>query len=270
MPGLIAVTQSTQGSVENVTAVTNGTLDMALSQADITYFAYFGLGNFDGAPPMHNLRVIANLFQESFHVVVRADSGITSITDLKGKRVSLGQLESGTRVGTEMILTAYGLTPDDVAPFYESVGRASDMLEAGDLDAYFMVGGTPIHAVAHLADQTAITLLPITGDPAKRIVAEHPFFAMTSIGADTYAGVGVTETLGVGAQWITSSAMDDELVYGVTRALWHENTRKMLDSGHPEGRRIRLDTALDGIGIPLHPGASRFYEEAGIKNPGTL
>lgn len=264
VPGLIAVTQSTQGSVENVNAVAQGALDTALTQADIAYFAYFGKGVFADKGRLDNLRAIASLFPEVVHVVVRRDSGIASIDGLKGLRVNLGEKGSGTLVGARIVLGAHGLDETDVTPSHHKVGKASDLLRSGDIDAYVMVAGTPISAIVEVADSLGIALVSITGEKAAAIRKENPFFAATVIPAGTYKDVGEVETLSVGAQWVTSTKMDADLVYGVTRALWHPNSRKVLDGGHPEGRRIQLKAALDGVAIPLHPGARKFYEEAGL------
>jgi TRAP transporter TAXI family solute receptor len=202
--------------------------------------------------------------------VVRRDSGIKTVTDLKGKRVSLGELESGTLVIAEIVLDAFGFDKDDVVAFHEKLGKASDMLAEGELDGYFMVGGYPIYAIAHSADTTAIDLIPIMGEQAERIRDSHPFLSADIIPAGTYKGVGSVATLSVGALLVVSASVDDELVYGITRALWNPENRKILDSGNPNGKRIQLHRALDGVAIPLHPGAARFYDEVGLTRAGVF
>ena len=270
VPGLIAAAVSTQGSVQNVTDVADGTLDMALTQADVAYSAYFGKGIFAGEKRLDNLRAVANLFPEAVHLVVRRDSGVTSVAELKGKRVSLGELESGTLVIAEIVLNAFGLGKDDVVAFHEKLGKASDMLAEGELDGYFMVGGYPINAIAHTAETTDIDLVPIMGKQAQRIRDSHPFLGADVIPEGTYNGVGGVVTLSVGAQLVIPESTDAELVYGITRALWHPNNRKVLDGGHPNGKQIEMHKALDGVAIPLHPGAARFYEEAGLTRAGVF
>jgi hypothetical protein len=267
VPGLIATVLSTQGSIENVTGIGAGTLELALAQSDVLYFAYTGKGVFAGKPPMTNLRVIANLFPEAVHLVVRRDSGITSVEGLKGRRVSIGEPESGTRVVAEMILKGYRLGRREITESFVSVGKAGDQLAAGNLDAYFMVGGPPIEAIVHTAATVGINLLPIFGPPAERIRNVHPFMTTMLIPEGLYSGVTSTQTLGVAAQLVASAELDSELVYGITRALWQPNNRKVLDAGHPNGKVIQLSTALDGLLIPLHPGAARFYAEAGMTAP---
>jgi hypothetical protein len=264
VPGLIAAAVSTQGSVENARAVAEGTLDMALSQADVAYYAYFGKDAFAGEPPMKGLRAVANLYPELVHLVVRPDSDIHSVADLRGKRVSLGEEASGTRVVARAILDAYGLDENDVDADYNTLGKASDQLIAKDLDAIFMVGGYPLRAIADAAEAGDIALVPISGAEVERILKEHLFFSAAVIPADTYRGVQETQTVSVGAQLIVSAELSDSLVYQITQALWHPTNRALLDSGHPDGARIRLESAVEGIAIPLHSGAARYYEEIGL------
>ncbi|MGF1639991.1 MAG: TAXI family TRAP transporter solute-binding subunit [Rhodospirillales bacterium] len=267
VPGLIAAAVSTQGSVQNVTDVAAGTLDLALTQADVAYAAYLGKGAFAGERRLGNLRAIANLFPEAVHVVAGRESGIETVADLRGKRVSLGEKESGTLVVAEIVLGAYGMGRSDVVAFHEKLGKAGDMLAAGEIDAYFMVGGYPIHAIAHTADTFEIDLVPITGEAAEAIRAERPFFGEAVIPGDTYRGVDGTATLSVGAQLVVAASTDADLVFGITKALWHPSNRKILDSGHPNGKQIEVARALDGIAIPLHPGAAHYYERAGLIPP---
>lgn len=264
VPGLIAAAVATQGSVENVRAVASGELEMALSQADVAYNAHHGKGVFSDGAPLDSLRAVANLYPEAIHIVARAGLGIQSVRDLKGKRVSVGEKSSGTRVGAQAVLKAYGLTEKNVQPFYARLGTAGDMLIDDNLDAYFMVGGYPLSAIAHTADAVDIVLVPISSEAADKIVNAQPFFVRTTIPASTYKGVSETETLSVGAQLVVSEAADADLVYGILRAMYHPNTQKLFERGHLNAQHIGLETALDGIVIPLHPGAARFYEEMGV------
>lgn len=264
VPGLIAVTQSTQGSVENVIAVGGGELETALTQADIAYFAYFGKGVLAKQGRLGNLRAIANLFPEMVHLVVRRESAIWKVAGFKGNRVNLGEKGSGTLVGAGIILAAHGLKEADVKSSHYKVGKASDLLRAGKIDAYFMFGGVPLNAVAVLAETGGIRLLPIAGKAVAAIRKEHPFFAENVIAEGAYKGIGAVATLSVGALWVTRLEVNADLVYGITRALWHPRSRRVLDGGHPQGRRILLKKALNGVAIPIHPGAMRYYEEAGL------
>jgi hypothetical protein len=264
VPGVIATSVSTQGSIENVKAVSTGKLDMGLVQADIAYNAFTGQGSFSGEKPLDNLRAVANLYPEVMHLVVRRDSDIESVRDLKGKRVALGEEGSGTLAIAKIVLDAYDLKERDLKPVYAKVGKAGDMLIAGEIDAYFAVGGYPMVALVDTAEATDIRLISLVGPEIDNIRKTYRFLGADVIPVGTYQGVDGIVTLKVGAQLLTSAAMDDELVYGITRALWHANNRKLFDDGHPIGKQIELHKALDGVEIELHPGAARFYKEAGL------
>ncbi len=264
VPNLIAVAQSSRGSVNNVNGINSGLFSSGFSQSDVAYWAYTGTEVFEGQDPMTGLRAVAALYPEHIHLVASADAGIETVADLRGKRVSLDEPGSGTYVDALIILTAYGLTTDDVDVDYLKPGPASDAIRNGQLDAFFIVAGYPTGAVVELASSADITLVPVAGDEATDIIEDYGFFSADAIPAGTYEDIGETGTLAVGAQWITSADQDEELIYQITQALWNEKTRRLLDVGHAKGASVTPETALEGIGIPLHPGAERFYREAGM------
>ena len=265
VPGLVAVAQSTQGSIENVTAVAEGAIDTALVQADVLYWAYHGTGMFRETGSASGLRAIANLFPATLQVVVRRDAGISKVKQLKGRRVSLGETGSGTLVTARTILAAYGMTEADVEAQYLKPGPASDLLVDGEIDGFFVVGGVPAPAIGDVARRVPISLIPINGTTGEELKSFYPFFTQADVPAGSYPNVGHVESVGINTQWIISDRADPDFVYDLTRALWHERSQTLFDNGHPEGRRIRLDTALQRIAIPLHSGAARFYEEQGVE-----
>jgi TRAP transporter TAXI family solute receptor len=132
------------------------------------------------------------------------------------------------------------------------------------LDAFILIAGYPTGSVTELAASETIDLVPIIGPEVDALLENHEFFAEDVIPAGAYKGVGETRTLSVGAQWIIAAEADEDLVYAMTQALWHENARALLDNGHAKAESITLETALDGIAIPLHPGAERYYREIGV------
>lgn len=268
VPGLVAVAQATQGSVENVDAVANGRLESALAQSDVAFWAYSATGLFKGKPALTKLRAIAALFPESVHVVVRADGPIRSLKDLKGKRVGLGEKESGTLVDARLILDAAGLAEKDLKPDYSRLAVAAAALDHGDLDAFFLFGGYPVPAIAELAATVPVRLVPVGDDVADRLMKKYRFFARDTIPGGTYSGIDeATPTVGMRSLLIVSSDLPETLVYDITKALWSDPTRRLLDQGHPMGHRIRIATALDGVLLPLHPGAERYYREIGAQIP---
>lgn len=265
-PGLVATALASNGSVANVNGIAGGSLESGFSQSDVAYWAYTGTGVFADKGKVEKLRAIANLYPESIHLVASAKSGIDSVDDLKGKRVSLDEPGSGTLVDARIILEAYGLTEKDVEAEFLKPNQAADLMRDGNMDAFFFVGGFPAGAIAELASTGGgVTLVPIDGDTAKAVTEKYKFFAADTIPAGTYKGIDKdVATLSVGAQWVTGADQPEELIYEITKALWNDNTRKLLDSGHAKGKAIKKETALDGVGIPLHPGAERFYREAGL------
>ena len=265
-PGLVATAQASNGSVANVNAIASGGAESGFVQADVAYWAFTGTGVFDGKPKVADLRSIANLYPESVHVVVKKGLGAKSIADLKGKRVSLDEPGSGTLINAKAILAAYGITEADIKAEYVKPNQAADKMKDGSVDAFFFTGGYPAAAISELASTAGgIELLPIDGDAAKKLAASAPFFAADVIPAGTYKDLGTVNTVAVGAHWVTSVKVPDAVVYEVTKALWSDKTRAVLDAGHAKGKVIRKETALSGLtGVPLHPGAEKFYKEAGL------
>ncbi|WP_448189417.1 TAXI family TRAP transporter solute-binding subunit [Azospirillum sp. sgz301742] len=264
VPGLIAVAQATNGSVENIDLLRAAAVEAGMAQADVAYWAYTGTGTYAGKPPFEQLRTIGTLYGEAIHIVVRADSDIHAIPDLKGKVVSVGEEGSGTLVDLRVVLEAYGLSETDLQPRYLKPGTAADQLARGEVDAFSIVGGAPVSAVSDAAGRLPVRLVPIDGPVAGRLRQTQRFFAETVIAVDTYPGVPATATLSVGAELLVRAETSDETVYGVTRALWHENTRRLLAEGHPKGRSIDPSRAVAAIAVPLHPGAERYYRETGL------
>ena len=156
------------------------------------------------------------------------------------------------------------MTEKEIKAEYLKPQQAADKLKDGALDAFFSVAGWPQGAIAELAATTGIELVPIDGPEAEALVKQYSFFALDEIPDGAYKNVPGVKTVSVNAIWATSSKQPDQLIYNVTAALWNPNTRKLLDSGHAKGRAIRFETAVQGLGIPLHPGAEKFYQEKGL------
>jgi TRAP transporter TAXI family solute receptor len=261
VPGLAGVAETSAGSVENIKLLTEGQVESALSQCDIAYWAYTGTGMYKSKPALGNLRAIANLYQESLQIVVRADSPIKSIPDLKGKRVSLGERGSGTRATAALVVEAFGLTPRNFKGEQLSIGDAVRELQEGTLDAFFVVGGDTIPAIVQLGESIPVRLLPVDGAEAQALRDVNQFLTMDVIPAGNYRNEAAVVTVGIGTYWLVLDSMAEELAYELTKSLWHPSTRKILDEGSPIGRKIRFENAFFGLPIPLHDGASRYYAE---------
>lgn len=265
-PGkIIATAQASNGSLANVNAVASGSMEAGFSQSDVATWAYTGTGAFEGKPKVPDLRLIANLYPESIHLVVKKGSGIKTVADLKGKRVALDEPGSGTLIDARMVLAAYGLKESDIKPDYIKPNQAGDKLKDGSLDAFFFVGGAPAGAIAELASSgTGIELVPLGGPQAQSLLKSSPWFAMDHIPAGTYKDVPAVDTLAVGAQLVTSAKVPVETVYEITKAMYGEAAQKAIQAGHAKGKYITKENAVKGAGIPFHPGAEKFYKEAGL------
>lgn len=267
VPGLIAIAQSTTASVFNNTAVQNGELEAGLAAADVTRSMYLGEGKFDGKPH-EKLRIVANLYPEDLHLVLPKGESLESLADLKGKRVGIAQAGSGTQVAVLQMLEKWGVTRDNMDEAELNNSQSAERLADGQLDAYFYAAGWPVSAMVQLATTKGMSLHSFSDEDMQKINEAVPAYIPSSIPAGVYEGIDQeTKTPAVSALLVVSSDLDEELVYGITKALWNDNTRNLLDNGHAKGKQITVDTALDGveaIGVPLHPGAEKFYREEGL------
>ena len=261
VPGLIAVAVSTEGSTANVEMVNSDKVESGLVSADLAYWAYRGEGTFQGRGKFRNLTAIASLYPETIHLVVARKAKIHDVKGLAGKRISLGPERSGEADTAREILQAYGVTSAKTRLRYDTTKQAGELLKKGQIDAFFTSAAGRSDVVGELAASGDIDVLPIMGQQAQTLIGRLPYLASTRIAASTYKGIGETPTLAVPAQWVVSEKVPEELVYGITRALWHTTTRRLLDSRTPEGKQIKPEAALDGLGVPLHPGAARYYRE---------
>jgi uncharacterized protein len=264
VPSLVATAVASDGSVGNIDDLAANRMASALVQSDIAYWAYSGTGIYQGRRPVNALRAIACLYPESIQLVASKGAGISSIRDLRGKRVSLDEDNSGTQVDAKLILATYGLSEQDFQPRFIPAQRVTESMKDGSIDAFFSVSGWPETAIADLAATAGIVLVPIGGPEAARLISQYKYFDAAKIPDGAYAGVKGVQTVEVDALWVTTTNQPDDLIYKITAALWSPSARRVLDSGHAKGRLIRLETALNGLAIPLHPGAERFYKEQNL------
>lgn len=265
VPGLVAVAQATQGSVQNVNLIQAGAAESGFSQSDVAHWAYTATGLFDGRPRADRIRFIAHLFGEQLHAVVRRDSPVQRLEDLRGKRVVVGLQASGARIGSELVLEAAGLRGAYTPEFLAAQQGVERMQDRG-LDAVLQVVAAPAAAFTEFCSRSGCRLLPFSDAQISAVNQRAPFYSRGVIAKGTYEGV--TEdvpTLSVGAVWLVGAQVPDALVYEVTKSLWSETTKGLLQRGHVRARDIVAETALMGRGdVPFHPGAERFYREAGL------
>ncbi|NKB76324.1 MAG: TAXI family TRAP transporter solute-binding subunit [Gammaproteobacteria bacterium] len=267
VPGLVAMAQSTNASAHNVNAIQEKNMEAGLSGAATLHFAYHGIGKFEGnAKP--DLRIIANLYPEDLHLVLPKGASLGGLGDLEGKRVGIAQAGSGTQIAVELIIGDHGINRDNIDEAELNNSQSAERLADGQLDAYFYAAGTPVAAMIQLDNTKGMELYSFTDEEVKQGNASVPYYIQSTIPAGTYPGVTYdVNTLAVSGILVTNANQSEELIYEVTKALWSDTARKLLDNGHAKGKVITLETALDGvegINVPLHPGAVRFYKEAGM------
>lgn len=261
VPGLIAIAVSTNASVANVNAIDAGQLDAGLAGAQSVTQGYNGEGKFVGNK-RDKIRVIANLYPEDMHLVLPKGVKLSSLKDLNGKKVGVAAAGSGTQVSVRMILKHYGIKASE----HElGLAQSTQRLADGQLDAFFYAGGTPFAALIQLGSTKGFELYTFSKAEQKAINKIIPYYVDSMIPAGTYENITYdVPTLAVNGQLITSVEQPTELIYQITKALWNKNTRKLLDKGHSKGKVIRMETALKGVLIPVHPGAAKYYKEVGL------
>ncbi len=262
--GLLSVSVSTEGSVSNLIGIANGTLEGGFAQADVVYWALRGEHVFRTRGAVGNLRSVANLYPEAMHLVVSFHSGIRTLEDLANKKISIGPSGSGTNAGAQLVLETRNIRIPKENILTLSNSEAYEAILNGEIDAFFVIAGTPARLVTALTDQHRVTLLSLSQTDVDVLHDIYPFFSGGKIPVGTYNTVPETLALMVPAQFLVREDLDEKLIYGITKALWHETTAKNLAKGHTLGRFITVDTALDGLIMPLHPGAERFYREIGL------
>lgn len=268
MEGLVAVAQSAHGSVANVNSIKSGQVESGFAQSDVTYWAYTGTGPFEGKEPMKNLCVLASLFQEHVHVVAGTKSGVKKVSDFKGKTIGMGLPASGALVGARLVVEAYGLDENkDFKPEYVKSKTAADMIRDGHADAWITVTGYPNSSVVEMASMQGAVLVPVEGDARQRLLDKVKFYSAAKIPGGTYKGNDDdTETVAVSALWVSNSDIDADTHYGVVKGLFdNKRAKKLLENGHAKGKSLTLESAFDGVPIPICPGAEKFYKEAGVK-----
>jgi TRAP transporter TAXI family solute receptor len=227
--------------------------------------AHNGTGPFAADGAMPQLRAIASLVPEALHVVVRADSSIQSIADLAGKTIAVGEAGSGTSVNAKVLLAAAGFGEGDVVRKNLRPAQAAEEMEAGTLDALILAGSYPVPAIQELAAAIPVRLVPITDTVAAKLEQEFSSYDAAALPGGTYRHIDAdTPTVGFYALWVVGADADADLIHDITRAVWSEGAAKLFAGIDPIGKQIKLADALKGVSLPLHPGAERFYREAGF------
>jgi TRAP transporter TAXI family solute receptor len=263
--GIRCSVESTGGSVFNINTIRAGELDMGVAQSDWQYHAYHGSSKFEDAGPFTDLRAVFSVHPEPFTVVARADSGITTFEDLKGKRVNIGNPGSGQRGTMEVLMEAVGWTTDDFSLASElKSAEQSKALCDNKIDAMVFTVGHPSGSIKEATTSCDSVLVSVTGSAVNKLVSENAYYRMATIPGGMYRGSDQdVQTFGVGATFVSSTGTSPEVVYEVVKAVFEnfDDFKKL----HPAFAVLKKEEMIkDGLSAPLHDGAAKYYTEAGL------
>ncbi len=254
-----ATAQTTGASVANINLLRENKVDIIFVQNDVAFYAYNGTELLKDKA-YKDLRGMACLYDETVQLVALADSGIKTVADLKGKKVSVGAAGSGVEANARQILEAAGLSYGDIKVQYLSFAESASNLKDGNIDAAFTTAGYPTAAIQDLGASRKITLVPVDGAVAEKLMKQWSFYTITTIPANTYQGVGVdVKTVSVKSMLAVSAKLPADTVYELLKTMYANTDR--LVAAHKQGANIKVETARAGMSIPLHPGAEKFFAE---------
>jgi TRAP transporter TAXI family solute receptor len=263
--GIRCSVESTGGSIYNVNTIRAGELDLGIAQSDWQYHAYNGTSKFEDKGAFKELRAVFSVHPEPFTVVARADSGIKSFEDLKGKRVNIGNPGSGQRGTMEVLMERYGWTADDFKLASElKASEQSKALCDNKIDAMVYVVGHPSGAIKEATTSCESTIVSVKGEKVDALLADNSFYRTATVPGGMYKGNDAdTMTFGVGATFVSSTSVPDDVVYNIVKAVFENfDTFKKL---HPAFANLKKEEMIkDGLSAPLHPGAAKYYKEAGL------
>ncbi len=263
--GIRCSVESTGGSVYNLNAIANGELDMGVAQSDWQYHAYHGTSKFADAGANKDLRAVFSVHPEPFTVVARADSGIKNFQDLKGKRVNIGNPGSGQRGTMEVVMKALGWTNDDfkLASELKSAEQSAALCD-NKIDAMIFTVGHPSGSIKEATTSCDSVLVNVTGPAIDKLVKENAYYRYATIPGGMYRGTDEdTKTFGVGATFVSSAKVPEDVIYNVVKAVFEnfDDFKKL----HPAFANLKKEEMIkDGLSAPLHAGAVKYYKEAGL------
>ena len=263
--GIRCSVESTGGSVYNLNTIAAGELDMGVCQSDWQYHAYNGTSTFKDAGPNKDLRAIFSVHPEPFTVVARADSGIKEFKDLKGKRVNIGNPGSGQRGTMEVVMKAYGWTKADfkLASELKSAEQGQALCD-NKIDAFVFTIGHPSGSIKEPTTSCDCVIVPVTGPEIDKLVKEAPYYRTATVPGGMYRGTDTdTKTFGVGATFVSSTDVPEDVIYNVVKAVFEnfDQFKKL----HPAFEVLKKEEMIkDGLSAPLHKGAVKYYKEAGL------
>ncbi|MEM6934629.1 MAG: TAXI family TRAP transporter solute-binding subunit [Pseudomonadota bacterium] len=261
--GIRCSAESTGGSIYNINTIRAGELEFGVAQSDWQYHAFNGTSKFEDAGKYQDLRAVFSVHPEPVTIIARADAGISNVTDLKGKRVNIGNPGSGTRGTWDVMEGALGWERSDLKLAAEMKSAETGQAVCDNkIDAYFWLVGHPSALTQESLASCDAVLVNATGDAIEKLVADNPYYRTATIPAGMYGDNPDITTFGVGATFVSSAAVPDEVVYTVVKAVF-ENFDQFKGL-HPAFANLKEEEMIaDGISAPLHPGAIKYYKERG-------
>jgi len=257
--GIETNAETSGASAENMATLKDGDAEIAFSQTDIAAYAVEGTMMFDGAV-VDNVQAIGTLYPETIQIVTTEKSGIKSVEDLKGKKVSVGAPGSGTVLNAEQILEMYGLTFDDIDKKDLSFDESTAGIQDGTIDAAFVTAGTPTGAVEALSATEDIVIVPVEQDKIDALIKKYPYYVQDEVPKGIYGLAEAVPTVAVQAMLVVRDDLSEEVVYDITKAIF-ENLDQV---SHAKAELIKAENALNGVVIDVHPGAQKYYDEKGV------
>ena len=263
--GIDVTVVSTDGSKANIESIDSGDYQLGTVQSDVMAYAWAGSRSFEANGKSNSFRVVAGLYAEAVQLVTM-NPDIKSVADLKGKSVSIGAPGSGVYFNAMDVLTAAGLSEDDIKPQYQSFADSTDALKDGKIDAAFIVAGAPTAAITELCTTNSAYLVPIDGDIAAKLMADCAFYTSYVIPAGTYAGqTEDVTTVTVKATLIVSASASEDDVYNLTKAIFDNVDAIAAENG--KGKELSIENATGGMAAPFHAGAAKYFAEKGVTVP---
>lgn len=256
--------QATGASAENLRLINKGDAEFGTVQNDVMDYAFNGTDMFAGEK-LSNIATIGTLYPEVIQIAVSEDSGINSIADFKGKRISVGDAGSGVEFNAKQILEGYGLTFNDIKKSNLSFKESAEAIQNGTLDGCFITAGVPNAALQELAFSAGLKLIPVSGNEAATVMDKYGYYTATTIPGGTYKGTDEdVPALAIKATLAVSKNLDEDTVYEMTKALF-ENLQE-LGNAHAKGKEVSAASAVTGVSVPFHPGAVKYFKEIGLMN----
>lgn len=262
--GITANAVSTGGSKDNIQGIDLGDYQLGTVQSDVMHYAWNGTRSFESDGKVETFRTVAGLYAEAVQLVT-TNPAIQTVADLAGKKVSIGDPGSGVYFNAMDVLAAAGLSESDIVPQYQNFDNSADALKDGLIDAAFIVAGAPTPAITELCmTNSNVRIVPIDGAIAEKLMKDNTFYSVYKIPANTYQNqTAEVSTVTVKATLIVSASAGEDDVYKLTAAIF--DNMDAIAKEHAKGKELSLENATEGLTVPFHAGAAKYFKEKGIE-----